>query len=142
MSRHIEEEINGPSESASQGLFAHEITRLGRQVRLPKRFEQNQEVLPIAKTGTRKKTTWKRSNQKQPTIPVHEDEALVDEAVPRYQPPLLPAKEFEIEVKKNVPEWVKNFKLTPQGNLRFLAPGKTEMIILIGLKKVGHFPAV
>jgi hypothetical protein len=83
MPRHIEEEIKGPLESASQGLFAHQISRLGRRVKLPKRFEQNAEMLPIPKSGVRKKTTTKRSNQKQPTIPVYEDEPLVDEAEPK-----------------------------------------------------------
>ena len=109
MPRHIEEEIKGPSESASQGLFAHQISRLGRQVKLPKRFEQNTEVLPTAKSGVRNETFRKRSIQKQPTISIYEDKPLVDEAESKHQPPIPPAKEFQVEVDKTEPEWVKNF---------------------------------
>jgi hypothetical protein len=109
MPRHIQEEIKGPLESASQGLFAHQISRLGRQVKLPKRFEQNAEVLPISKSGVRKKATKKQSIQKQPTISVYDDKPSRDEAESKKQPPVPPAKEFEIEVDKTEPKWVKKF---------------------------------
>jgi hypothetical protein len=79
MSQRIEQEIRGPSESASQGLFSHQISRLGRQIKLPKRFEQNVEVLPIPKAGVRKKTIKKRATYKQPTIEIYEDDTPVAE---------------------------------------------------------------
>jgi hypothetical protein len=72
-------------------------------------------VLPIPKSGVRKKTITKRSNQKQPTIHAYEDEPLVNEAEPKQQPPVPSAKEFEIEVDKTEPEQVKNFNSAKRG---------------------------
>ena len=66
------QEIKDPSESASQGLYSHQISRLRRQVKLPKRFEQDIEVLPIPKAGVREQTIKKRDTHKQPTIKIFE----------------------------------------------------------------------
>ena len=109
MPRHHEEEIKGPLESASQGLFSHQISRLGRPVKLPKRYRENQEVLPVVKTGIRKNAIKKRSTHKQPTIHIHEDDECKDAIEASLPSPLPLAKEFQIETEKDEPEWVQRF---------------------------------